>query len=145
MRKSNDKIVGGICSGLAQYIGADVTLVRLIALVGIIASGLVPGVFLYLICLIIVPLDTHSRGGYNPDQSGPEGFEGSEYHSYSDNRNYNSSNNARYMIGIGLIGIGIFLFARLFFGWLRWEYVFAGLLIIGGLFMMFGGNRGNGR
>ncbi len=146
MRRSNDKIIGGICSGLAQYVGADVTLVRLITLFGIIASGVVPGGFLYVICLIIVPLDSQA-GGYNAGGPGPEGFDGSNHNSYYDTSRSNepSSNNTRYIIGIGLIGLGIYLFARLFFGWLRWEYIFAGFLIIGGLFMMFGGNRRSGR
>lgn len=145
LRKSNDKIVGGICSGLAQYVGADVTLVRLIALFGIIASGIIPGAFLYVICLIIVPLDSHAGGGYYTGAPGAEDFDSSNYNPYDSRSNNPSSDRTRYVIGIGLVGIGIYLFARLFFGWLKWEYVFAGLLIIGGLFMMFGGSRRGGR
>lgn len=145
LRKSKDKVMGGICSGLAEYVGADVTLIRLVTLFGIIASGIFPGLFFYLICLIVVPLDSHVDGGYNFGNSDDGNSTNTNYDNFQDDRGSNqTSNNARYILGIGLIIIGIFLFARMFFGWIRWEYVFAGMLILGGLFMVFGNNRRNG-
>lgn len=142
VRKSHDKVLGGVCSGLAEYIGADVTLVRLITLFGIIASAVFPGLLLYIICVVIVPLDYQANGGYRP---GPE-TQNSGYSNYDSNDGYTSysnppSKNGRYIAGIGLIALGVFLFARMFFSWLDWKYVFAGLLILGGLFMLFGNNR----
>jgi phage shock protein PspC (stress-responsive transcriptional regulator) len=137
MRRSSDKVIGGICSGLAVYVGADLTLVRVITLFGIIASGVLPGLLLYLICLIIVPLDTGS--GYNAGHPDHDNYSNANYEPY---RNYGPpSDNARYVIGIGLIAVGVFLFARMFFAWLDWKYVFAGLLILGGLFMIFNSKR----
>ena len=49
-RKINDKIIGGVCSGLADYIGMDKSIVRLLALVAIIASGVFPGLIVYFLC-----------------------------------------------------------------------------------------------
>ncbi len=143
LRKSNDKVIGGLCSGLAEYIGSNVILVRLITLFGIIASGVFPGLLLYVICLIFVPLDTQAGPGYGSGY----GYEGSSDYGNStdpgDHYTYGDppSKNGRYIVGIGLIVVGVFLFARMFFSWLDLKYVFAGLLILGGLFMIFNDKR----
>ena len=34
VRRSDDKLVAGVCSGVADYLGVDVTLVRLLTVVG---------------------------------------------------------------------------------------------------------------
>lgn len=36
VRRSDDRMVAGVCSGVADYLGVDVTLVRLITVVGTI-------------------------------------------------------------------------------------------------------------
>jgi phage shock protein C len=38
-RRSNDRMVAGVCSGVADYLGLDVTLVRLLAVVAAIFTG----------------------------------------------------------------------------------------------------------
>lgn len=53
-RNPNDKIIGGVASGLAAYLGWDVTLVR-IGLVLILIFGYGFTFFLYLLLWIIVP------------------------------------------------------------------------------------------
>jgi phage shock protein PspC (stress-responsive transcriptional regulator) len=143
LRNSRDKIMGGVCSGIADYVGADVTLIRLITLLGIIASGVLPGLFIYLVCVIIVPLDSNTdwkRNGSGEFYSGTQNSQ--EYQ--SENRNEETSKNTRYVIGICMVIIGGFLIARMFFGWIKWEYVFAATLIIGGLYMIFGNRRNDG-
>ena len=62
-RKINDRIIGGVCSGLADYIGMDKSIVRLLALVAIIASGVFPGLIAYFICVLIVPYDVQAYQG----------------------------------------------------------------------------------
>ena len=37
-RRSNDRMVAGVCSGVADYLGLDVTLVRLLTVVAAIFS-----------------------------------------------------------------------------------------------------------
>ena len=34
VRRSDDRMVAGVCSGVADYLGVDVTLVRLVTVVG---------------------------------------------------------------------------------------------------------------
>ena len=37
-RRSNDRMIAGVCSGVADYLGLDVTLVRLLTVVAAIFS-----------------------------------------------------------------------------------------------------------
>jgi len=47
--------VSGVCGGLAEYFGIDETLVRLGVAFATIATGVVPGILVYLAAVIIVP------------------------------------------------------------------------------------------
>jgi phage shock protein C len=52
-RSRNNRIVAGVCGGLAEYFGLDASLVRL----GFIAFSLLPGpsIIFYVIAWIIIP------------------------------------------------------------------------------------------
>ena len=51
-RNSQNKILAGVCSGLAEYLNIDPTIVRVIwALVGLSGAGLLA----YLICALLIP------------------------------------------------------------------------------------------
>jgi len=53
-RSLNDRMLAGVCAGLADYLGMDPTVIRLIFVLLFFVSG--PGVLLaYLIMMIIVP------------------------------------------------------------------------------------------
>jgi phage shock protein PspC (stress-responsive transcriptional regulator) len=142
-RKSNDKVLGGLCSGLAEYIGCNVIMVRLVTLICVLATGFVPGLVIYFICLILVPQDTQAGPDYHGyHYSDPQDFEQSAYP--RDDYSYGAppSGNGRYIVGIVFILLGIFLLARMFFAWIDIKYVIAGLLILGGVYMIFGERRG---
>ena len=51
-RNTTNKYIAGVCSGLAEYINIDPTVVRLIwALIGLSGTGIVA----YLVCALIIP------------------------------------------------------------------------------------------
>lgn len=54
-RKSNGKMIAGVCAGLADYLNIDVTVVRLIVAALILCAGC--GLLFYLIAWIIMPSD----------------------------------------------------------------------------------------
>lgn len=54
-RSGTDKMLGGVCGGIAQYLGVDSTLVRL-GFVILTLSGVSP--LLYVILWIVMPSDT---------------------------------------------------------------------------------------
>jgi phage shock protein C len=53
--RSNDKVIGGVCAGLANYFNLDPTLVRAGYLVLSILSVAFPGILVYIILWIIMP------------------------------------------------------------------------------------------
>ena len=55
LTRSNNKMIGGVCAGLAEYFGIDATLVRVIYAVLSCFSACFPGIILYIILLIIMP------------------------------------------------------------------------------------------
>ena len=55
-RLAYDKKIAGICSGIAKYLDADVTLVRILVITGIIISGGL-GFLAYIAAWIIMPVD----------------------------------------------------------------------------------------
>ena len=51
-RNTQNKMIAGVCSGLAEYINIDPTIIRVIwALVGLSGAGLIA----YLVCALIIP------------------------------------------------------------------------------------------
>ncbi|MBE6835312.1 MAG: PspC domain-containing protein [Ruminococcaceae bacterium] len=55
LTKGHDKMLSGVCSGLAEYFGIDTTLVRVgYALLTAFFAG-VPGIIAYIILAIVMP------------------------------------------------------------------------------------------
>lgn len=52
-KSKTDKVIDGVCGGLAEYFGIDSVIVRLIFVVLIFFNGI--GLFLYIILVIIMP------------------------------------------------------------------------------------------
>jgi phage shock protein PspC (stress-responsive transcriptional regulator) len=57
LKRSKNQIVGGVCAGIADYFGWDYTLVRTIYALLSIFSGAFPGLTLYIILWIVMPLE----------------------------------------------------------------------------------------
>ena len=54
-RSSTDKIVGGICGGLAEYFDIDPVIIRLCWILFVLLGG--AGIILYIIAWIVIPLE----------------------------------------------------------------------------------------
>jgi phage shock protein C len=54
-KSRTEKQLAGVCGGLAEYIGIDPTLMRLIYIIGTIMTGFIPGIFIYFVLAIIAP------------------------------------------------------------------------------------------
>ena len=55
LRRSHDQMIAGVCAGLAEYFGIDVTLTRVgFALLSLLSAGF-PGALVYVILWIIMP------------------------------------------------------------------------------------------
>ncbi len=61
-RSNDDRWLGGVCGGLAEYLGWDSTLVRLIYALLTIFSAAFPGVIIYIVLWLLMPPGTgHHR------------------------------------------------------------------------------------
>lgn len=54
-RSKSDRMIAGVCGGIAQYFNIDPTLVRLLAVVGLLLAG---GTFwAYIVMAIVIPTE----------------------------------------------------------------------------------------
>lgn len=121
-RSRENKIVGGVCGGLGEYLGLDPTLVRIITVLLFILPGI--GILTYIIAWIIIPMR-------------PEGV-------LLADEDYKLSPWNRYLPGLILIAIGIFWLAREYWYWVDSDIIWAGILILVGVgVIIYGINRSN--
>ena len=52
-RSRENKMLGGVCAGIAEYLNVDPTLVRLIWAFFVVFAG--TGILAYIICWIVIP------------------------------------------------------------------------------------------
>lgn len=55
LRRSRNRMLGGVCAGIAEWLGWDVTLVRVLYVVVSIVSMAFPGTIVYIVLWIIMP------------------------------------------------------------------------------------------
>ena len=57
VRRSDDRMIGGVCAGLADHLGLDVTLVRVLTvLLAVVGFGSV--IVAYLVAWVLIPNDS---------------------------------------------------------------------------------------
>ncbi len=54
----DDRLIAGVCGGLARYFGLDPTLVRVAYVLVSILSAAFPGILVYIILIFVMPPDT---------------------------------------------------------------------------------------
>ncbi len=109
-RSADDRVLGGVCGGLATTLGVDAVLLRVAAVV-LGATG--PGVPLYVLAWILLPAGTESAEGEADEQAA----------------HLATSGQARRVLGLGLVVIGAILAARDLGLTPRDEYVWPVLVI----------------
>lgn len=136
LRRSNtDKIIAGVCGGLATYLGIDAVLVRLAFLVLLFASGI--GLPIYVILWVIMPVEG------DIDQPSSEVI-----HKNIEEMGHTVSASMNRIGRPGTVGVLLILFGFYFlfsqFGWLSWlsGEVFWPLVIIGlGIYLLIRRSR----
>ena len=137
--------IAGVCAGLADYFDFDVTLTRVIFIIGLFVTG-GAAILLYVILAIILPVDDGSTVKAHASVDGEEiskrvkdlGHEMRVNGSASRIRNY---------LGFGLVVFGSWLLlAQLFPEWgiFRWAFIWPMILIFVGISVIAKGVR-NGK
>lgn len=118
-RSKTNRVIAGVCGGIAEYVGADPTFIRILWILMTLLGG--SGVLLYVIAYLIMPENSESI----------------------DNSSSNGTSNFRTIIGILLIvlglallsdTLGLFSFSEL---WKKsWEYILPICLIAVGIALL---------
>ncbi|HEX6202720.1 MAG TPA: PspC domain-containing protein [Thermoanaerobaculia bacterium] len=56
-RSRTDKVVAGVCGGIARQYGWDPTIVRVVYVLGSVFSAAFPGILVYLVLWFLMPLE----------------------------------------------------------------------------------------
>lgn len=55
VRPKKDRMIAGVCSGIARYLGIDPTIVRLAWVILSFFGYIIPGVLIYIIAAVLIP------------------------------------------------------------------------------------------
>ena len=55
-RSASDRLIGGVCGGIAAWLGWNRTVVRLLYILVSILSAAFPGIIVYVLLWIVMPL-----------------------------------------------------------------------------------------
>lgn len=70
-RSQKDKVIAGVCGGIAAHLNVDPVLVRLVYILLTFGTGLGPGLIVYIIAWIIIPLETTEVVSTETSESAP--------------------------------------------------------------------------
>ena len=55
LKKSHNKMIAGVCGGIAEWQGWDPTIVRIVYVLVSIFSAAFPGILVYIILMLVIP------------------------------------------------------------------------------------------
>jgi len=98
-KSRKNRMIDGVCGGLAEYLGADLTLIRILWVISIFLNGL--GLIAYVLAMILVPVNPAHKDLKEGEKKRP---------------------NTAFILGTILIVLG-FLFLYHEWGWTyRWDF-----------------------
>jgi len=141
LRSQQDRILGGVCGGLAKYLRIDTVLVRLFFIVFTLVGGIGP--LVYIILWIVVPSEEQfaSGGGkaYTIDGEVVKEKVGMFKDEFVNAVNKPNKKTGLYLGG-GLILIGAYILLKnMNVPWLSWlnnNVILAGLIILAGVALL---------
>jgi len=151
-RSQKDKIIAGVCAGLAEYFEIDATLVRLIFVIVVLAGG--AGILAYIILWIVVPqnlgegveIKAGSKQAVNQfakeiKDKANEVASAFKNETKTEAESDELKKRRSFIPALILIGLGlVFLFGN-FFPWFAWHNLWPLILIVIGLAMIVNPRR----
>ena len=145
-RSQSDRVIAGVCGGLADYFALDPTLVRLIFVILLLVHGF--GLLLYIVSWIVIPDEPLIRvtGSANSSTSHKSHTRASEAHSDSETVAARApiigdSERSHTIGGVMLIVIGALLLANNLFGPSLRDALVPLVVILIGIVLMFSSHR----
>lgn len=153
-RSRTERMIWGVCGGLAEYFNVDPTIVRVIAVLSVLVSGL--GILAYIILAIVIPLESSQaaapkdviRENVEEMKETASGLGREIRDSFarkegSTEGTFRAHHRGGNIIGIILILVGLFLLlGRLdVFWWLRWGYIWPLIIVAIGVLVLLSAKR----
>ncbi|HEY3316631.1 MAG TPA: PspC domain-containing protein [Bacillota bacterium] len=164
-RSRHERVIAGVCGGLAEYFRVDVTVIRLLWAVAVFAAG--TGVIAYIVAVLIIPEEPYgynggysSSGGPGSGPTGPTGTSGTGTDAGSGaagptgssspsgparvngSRWPHSTGNPSAVFGWILLGLGLVFLVRNFLPWIGWGWFWPLALVAFGLVILVNSLRG---
>jgi phage shock protein PspC (stress-responsive transcriptional regulator) len=145
-RSDKDRMLFGVCGGLAKYFGIDSSLMRIIVILLALATGI--GILVYFIMAFIVPLEGSTKTTPKEivlenveeakttvqglGQNIKDTFSGKQPESQETEKTQTQRRN---IFGVILIVVGVFLLLGTFgiFHWAFWSVIWPAVLIVIGV------------
>ncbi|SHJ83818.1 PspC domain-containing protein [Tepidibacter formicigenes] len=122
-RSRKDKVLGGVCGGIAEYFGVDPALIRILWIISFFTIGL--GFLAYIVCIVIIPENPNVEFMYEKyDENEEEKF-----------------NKSKRISGIILILIGLLYLFKKYFYWIDLDQFWPFILIGIGVFLVLKKNK----
>jgi phage shock protein C len=139
-RSTQNRVISGVCGGIAEYFAIDPAIIRLVWLVLIFAGG--TGILAYILAVFIIPEKPAGYGNFN--NTGSSGFSGdpNDFSSKEPEAPRFDSEKSKLLIGGGLVLFGIMLAAKQLFHWIDFSFFGPLLLILIGAAIIY---KGRGR
>ena len=138
-RSRQNRIIGGVASGIADYLSIEAIVVRVLFVVSVLFSGI--GVLLYLIMWLVIPEEKidpyYSMNNDNNESSNT-----------SDDINFtiahDKKNDGKVIFGIVLIVIGFFFLGVEVFSFINFEDLFPIVLVGLGIYLVWNSKNKRG-
>jgi phage shock protein C len=129
-RNQREKVIGGVCAGIADYFDVDVTWIRLAFVLSIFAKGF--GIVAYIIAWIVFPRDERTGSQLEADRARGEAPAKARGDAWRQGLNGGSRN----VVGIILILLGVLFFLDQNFYWFGFDTFWPVILIGLGIFLL---------
>lgn len=138
-RSRENRVISGVCGGIAEYFDIDATLIRLLWAITILFAG--TGILAYVLCILIIPEEPINKAKDNEDEDEEETIViDDEETTYEKREIIKENKNSTYGIGLIFIAVGMMFIARKIFWWLNidfaWGLFWPGLLVIFGVYLI---------
>ena len=131
-KSRKDKMIDGVCGGVAKYLEIDPTIVRLIWTLLVLVNGI--GLILYLIAMIVIPREPLETVSESTDQS-----QSPQTNSIAEESD--KADKSRLLMAVIVIAIGLVLLASSFTSFILspffWKAFIGTLLVAGGGYLLY--------